>query len=79
MLFFIFFGQRKDWLEFKIVWKQLVEGVIKNKIVLVYEFKRLVKGEVGQRIKLVYVIKLEVYDIMWKKLEDYYDDISIIV
>ena len=68
-----FSSQRKDWPEFKTVWKQLAEGPIKNKTALAHELKRSVKGEASQRIKSVYVTKPEAYGTMWKKLEDYYD------
>ncbi|KAL9987900.1 hypothetical protein ACROYT_G002280 [Oculina patagonica] len=71
-----FSGQRKDWPEFKAVWKQLAEGAIKNRTALAHELKRSVKGEASQRIKSVYVTKPEAYDAMWKKLEVYYDDTS---
>jgi len=71
-----FSGQRKDWPEFKTVWKQLAEGAIKNKTALAY---RSVKGEASQRIRSVYVTKPEAYDTMWKKSEDYYDDTSATV
>lgn len=74
-----FSGQRKDWPEFKAVWKQLAEGAIKNRTALAHELKRSVKGEASQRIKSVYVTKPEAYDTMWKKLEDYYDDTSATV
>ena len=74
-----FSGQRKDWPELKIVWKQLAEGAIKNKTALAHELKRSVKGEAGRRIKSVYVTKPEAYDTMWKKLGDYYDDTSATV
>ncbi|KAJ7391219.1 hypothetical protein OS493_019350 [Desmophyllum pertusum] len=74
-----FSGQRKDWPEFKAVWKQLAEGAYKNKTALAHELKRSVKGEASQRIKSVYVTKPEAYDVMWKKLEDYYDDTSATV
>ena len=75
----IFSGQRKDWPEFKTVWKQFAEGAYKNKTALAHELKRSVKGEASQRIKSVYVTKPEAYDTMWKKLEDYYDDTSATV
>ena len=75
----IFSGQRRDWPEFKTVWKQLSEGAYKNKTALAHELKRSVKGEASQRIKSVYVTKPEAYDTMWKKLEDYYDDTSATV
>ena len=74
-----FSGQRKDWPEFKTVWKQLAEGAIKNKTALAHELKRSVKGEASQRIKSVYVTKPEAYNAMWNKLEDYYDDTSATV
>ncbi|XP_068737311.1 uncharacterized protein [Montipora capricornis] len=74
-----FSGQRKDWPEFKTVWKQLAEGAIKNKTALAHELKRSVTGEASQRIKSVYVTKPEAYNAMWKKLEDYYDDTSATV
>ena len=74
-----FSGQRKDWPEFKTVWKQLAEGAIKNKTALAHELKTSVKGEASQRIKSVYVTNPEAYDVMWKKLEDYYDDTSATV
>ena len=75
----IFSGQQKDWPEFKAVWKQLAEGVYKNKTALAHELKSSVKGEANQRIKLVYVTKPEAYDAMWKKLEDFHDDASATV
>ena len=74
-----FSGERKDWPEFKTVWKQLAEGGIKNKTALAHELKRSVKGEASQRIKSVYVTKPEAYDAMWRKLEDYYNDTSATV
>ena len=74
-----FSGQRKDWPEFKVVWKQLAENSIKNKKALAHELKRSVKAEASQRIKSVYVTKPEAYGTMWKKLEDYYDDTSATV
>ena len=74
-----FSGQRRDWPEFKAVWKQLAESTYKNKTALAYELKRSVKGEASQRIKSVYVTKPEAYDTMWKKLEAYYDDTSATV
>ena len=74
-----FSGQRKDWPEFKMVWKQSAEGAIKNKTALAHKLKRLMKGEASQRIKSVYVTKPEAYDALWKTLEGYYDDTSATV
>ncbi|KAK3727737.1 hypothetical protein QZH41_005196 [Actinostola sp. cb2023] len=72
----VFTGHRKDWPEFKAVWKQLAEGAYENKTALAHELKRSVKGEAAQRIKSVYVTKPEAYDTMWKKLETHYEDAS---
>ena len=43
-----FSGHRRDWLEFKAVWKQLAEGAYKNKTALAHELKRSVRGEASQ-------------------------------
>lgn len=74
-----FSGERKDWPEFKAVWKQLAESTYQNKTALAHELKRCVKGEASKRIKSVYVTKPEAYEMMWKKLETYYDDTSATV
>ena len=72
----VFSGQRKDWPEFKTVWKQLAENTYTNQAALASELKRSVRGEAKERIKSVYVTKPEAYEIMWTKLEAYYDDTS---
>ena len=72
----VFSGQRKDWPEFKTVWKQLAENAYTNQAALASELKRSVRGEAKERIKSVYVTKPEAYEIMWKKLETYYNDTS---
>ena len=71
-----FSGHRRDWPEFKAVWKQLAESVYTNKTALAHELKRSVKGEAIQRIRSVYITRPEAYDEMWKKLEVHYDDVS---
>ena len=71
-----FSGLRKDWPEFKAVWKQLAESVYSNKTALAHELKRSVKGEASQRIRSVYITRPEAYDTMWRKLEAHYDDAS---
>ena len=71
-----FSGLRKDWPEFKTVWKQLAESVYSNKTALAHELKRSVKGEASQRIRSVYITRPEAYDTMWRKLEAHYDDAS---
>ena len=72
----VFTGHRKDWPEFKAVWKELAEGAFQNKTALAHELKRSLRGEAAQRVKSVYVTKPEAYDIMWKKLETHYSDTS---
>ena len=62
--------------EFKTVWKSLAETALRNKTVLTHELKRSVKGEASKRLKSVYITKPEAYDIMWQKLESYYEDVG---
>ena len=62
-----FSGLRKDWPEFKTVWKQLAENAYTNQAALASELKRSVKGEARERIKSVYVTRPEAYQVMWKK------------
>lgn len=71
-----FSGLRKDWPEFKAVWKQLAENAYTNKTALAHELKACVKGEASQRIKSVFITRPEAYETMWNKLEAYYDDPS---
>ncbi|CAB4032908.1 Hypothetical predicted protein, partial [Paramuricea clavata] len=67
-------GLRKDWPEFKAVWKSMAESASYNKTALAHELKNSVKGEAKHRIKSVFVTKPEAYDIMWEKLECHYGD-----
>ena len=62
--------------EFKTVWKSVAEAALRNKTALAHELKRSVEGEASKRIKSVYITKLEAYDIMWQKLESYYEDVG---
>ena len=71
-----FSGHRKDWPEFKAVWKSIAETSTYNKTALAHELKRSVKGEAKLRIKSVFITKPEAYDIMWEKLELHYEDTS---
>ena len=71
-----FSGLRRDWPEFKAVWKSIAETSSYNKTALAHELKRSVKGEAKLRIKSVFITKPEAYDIMWEKLELYYEDTS---
>ncbi len=68
-----FSGFRRDWPEFKAVWKSIAKTSNYNKTALAHELKKSVKGEAKVRIKSVYITKLEAYD-MWEKLELYYED-----
>ena len=71
-----FSGHRRDWPEFKIVWRSVAESALRNKTALAHELKRSVRGEASKRIKSVYVTKPEAYDTMWQKLESYYKDVG---
>ena len=69
-------GHRRDWPEFKAVWKSIAETSSYNKTALADELKRSVKGEATLHIKSVFITKPEAYDIMWEKLELHYEDTS---
>ena len=72
-----FSGQRKDWPEFKAVWKSVAETVYTNKTTpLGHELKRSLKGKASKRIRSVHVTKPEAYDLIWRKLESYYEDVG---
>jgi hypothetical protein len=71
-----FNGRRRDWPEFKAIWKSVAESAYRNKTALAHELKRSVKGEASKRIKSVYITKPEAYDMMWNKLESYYEDVG---
>ena len=71
-----FNGHRKEWPEFKAIWKSVAETAYFNKTTLAHELKRSVKGEASKRIRAVYITKSEAYDVMWQKLESYYEDVG---
>ena len=71
-----FNGRRRDWPEFKAIWKSVAESAYHNKTALAHELKRSVKGEASKRIKSVFITKPEAYDMMWNKLESYYEDVG---
>ena len=71
-----FNGHRKEWPEFKAIWKSVAETAYFNKTTLAHELKRSVKGEASKRIRSVYITKPEAYDVMWQKLESYYEDVG---
>ena len=71
-----FNGHRKELPEFKAIWKSVAETAYCNKTALAHELKRSVKGEASKQIRSVYVTKPEAYDVIWQKLESYYEDVS---
>ena len=75
----VFSGLRKDWPEFKAMWKVMAEAAFSNPSTLAYELKRNVKGSAVDIIKNVYVTRPEAYTIMWSKLSEFYDDPSACV
>ena len=76
MAFPTFSGSRKEWPEFKAIWKSVAETAYQNKTALAHELKRSVKGEASRRIRSVYVTKPEAYNVMWQKLESFYEDVG---
>lgn len=75
-----FSGKRRDWPEFKAVWKKLAEGSFSDPFALATELKRAVKGTAAEdRIKSVSVTRPEAYDFMWRKLNAHYDNAGAIV
>lgn len=74
-----FSGHRKDWPEFKSVWRELAESTISSRSVLAYELKRSLKGKAKEWVQNIYITKPEAYEIMWKRLCDFYDDVSACV
>jgi hypothetical protein len=71
-----FSGNRKDWPEFKVVWRELAERSYSSKSALAFELKRCVKGQAKEQIKHIYVTRPEAYDMIWERLSEFYDDIS---
>jgi hypothetical protein len=74
-----FSGERKDWPEFKSVWRELAESTISSRSVLAYELKRSLKGKAKEWVQNIYITKPEAYDLMWKRLSEFYDDVSACV
>ncbi|CAB3993010.1 Hypothetical predicted protein [Paramuricea clavata] len=75
MPFPTFSGNRKEWPEFKAIWKSVAETAYQNKTALAHKLKRSVKSEASRRIRSVNVTKPEAYDVMWQKLESFYEDV----
>lgn len=72
----VFSGNRVDWPEFKVVWRELAEKSFNNKTALAFELKRSLKGTAKDKVKNVYVTRDNAYDTMWERLTEYYDDVS---
>ena len=71
-----FSGSRTEWPEFKTVWRELAERNITSSYGLAYELKRSLKGNALKRVKCIYVSRPEAYELIWQRLEEYYDDTS---
>jgi hypothetical protein len=74
-----FSGERKDWPEFKAIWRELAESVYRNPTTLAYELKRSLKGSALDKVKHIYVTKPDAYTMIWQRLCDYYDDVTACV
>jgi hypothetical protein len=74
-----FSGSRKDWPEFRAVWKELAENSYLSKSALAFELKRSLKGTALEKVKHIYVTKPDAYDLIWARLSEYYDDTTACV
>ena len=74
-----FTGLRKDWPEFRAVWRELAEGAFSSKATLAYELKKSLKGQAADRVRNIFITRPEAYDLMWLRLSEYYDDCSAAV
>ena len=74
-----FSGLRKDWPEFRSVWKELAENAGLGEVALAFELKRNVRGAAKERIQNIYASRPEAYTMIWNRLEEYYDDPSAAV
>jgi len=71
-----FSGHRKDWPEFKAVWRELAESNIQNSAVLAYELKRSLKGQAKDKVQNIYITRPDAYDSIWRRLCEFYDDVT---
>ena len=69
-----FSGQRKDWPEFKSMFRHLAEAVIPSEQALAFELKRHVKAPADALIQSIFCTKKGAYQNMWKRLGEVYDD-----
>ena len=69
-----FHGDRKQWPEFKAMFKHLAESSMRSQQALAYELKRHVKAPADVLIQSVYSTRPGAYEKMWRKLGEVYDD-----
>ena len=69
-----FSGNRKDWPEFKSMFKHLAEAAIPSEQALAFELKRHVKAPADALIQSIFCTKKGAYDKMWQRLGEVYDD-----
>ena len=62
-----FNGDRKQWPEFKAIFKHLAEAAYPSEQALAYELKRHVKAPADSLIQAVYSTRPGAYENMWKK------------
>ena len=75
-----FSGDRKDWPEFKCVWKSLAEGQYFNKMQLAMELKKACsKGRAATAVRHIFVTSDTAYDNIWSRLSEEYDDPGLCV
>ena len=72
-----FSGLRKDWPEFKMLWRELVEVAITNPLARATELKRSVNGDAKKEIQNISAGSVGSYDLMWAKLCAYYDNVTM--
>ena len=70
-----FSGNRRDWPEFKTLWRALAEHQFTNKLQLAMELKRsCTRGRAYERLKYILVTTEKAYDEMWSRLIEEYED-----
>ena len=67
-------GDRKQWPEFKAMFRHLAESTYTTQQALAYELKRHIKAPADALIQSIYSTKEGAYERMWKRLGDVYDD-----
>ena len=75
----VFLGKRKDWPEFKVQWKLLVEPEFPNPLQLATELKRACKGDALNEIDNIPAGSVDSYKLMWDKLCAHYDNVTLSV